>query len=146
MAKIKHIAIATQDPDETARFYKEVFDLKEVGRVAGENAEGHYLSDGNVNLAILRFKNPVVAGKLGSDYSGIHHIGFQVDDAEATDVRLRASGSLPMNEINDALRPRMDAAPHGPNVESKYDGPDGVMVDISQHGWVGTGGDEPTAS
>ena len=146
MAKIKHIAIATQDPDETARFYKEVFDLKEVGRVAGENAEGHYLSDGNVNLAILRFKNPVVAGKLGSDYSGIHHIGFQVDDAEATDVRLRASGSLPMNEINDALRPPMDAAPHGPNVESKYDGPDGVMVDISQHGWVGTGGDEPTDS
>ena len=146
MAKIKHIAIATQDPDETARFYKEVFDLKEVGRVAGDNAEGHYLSDGNVNLAILRFKNPVVAGKLGSDYSGIHHIGFQVDDAEATDVRLRASGSLPMNEINDALRPPMDAAPHGPNVESKYDGPDGVMVDISQHGWVGTGGDEPTAS
>ncbi len=143
MAKIKHIAIATQDPDETARFYKEVFDLKEVGRVAGENAEGYYLSDGNVNMAILRFKNPVVAGKLGADYSGIHHIGFQVDDAEASDARLRAAGSLPMNEINDALRPPMDAAPHGPNVESKYDGPDGVMVDISQSGWVGTGGDQP---
>ena len=47
-----------------------------------------------------------------------------------------------MNEINDALRPPMDAAPHGPNVESKYDGPDGVMVDISQHGWVGTDGDQ----
>ena len=95
MAKIKHIAIATQDPDETARFYKEVFDLTEVGRVAGENAEGYYLSDGNVNLAILRFKNPVVAGELGADYSGIHHIGFQVDDAEAADSRLRAAGSLP---------------------------------------------------
>ena len=141
MAKIKHIAIATQDPDETARFYKEVFDLKEVGRVAGENAEGYYLSDGNVNLAILRFKNPVVAGTLGADYSGIHHIGFQVDDGEAADSRLRAAGSLPMHEINDALRPAMDAAPHGPNVESKYGGPDGVMVDISQSGWVGTGED-----
>ena len=120
MAKIKHIAIATQDPDETARFYKEVFDLTEVGRGAGENAEGYYLSDGNVNRAILRFKNPVVAGELGADYSGIHHIGFQVDDA---------------------LRSGMDASRHGPNVESKYDGPDGVMVDISQSGWVGTGGD-----
>ncbi len=40
MAKIKHIAIATQDPDKTARFYKEVFDLQEVGKVSGENAEG----------------------------------------------------------------------------------------------------------
>ena len=143
MAKIKHIAIATQNPDETARFYKEVFDLTEVGRVAGENAEGYYLSDGNVNLAILRFKNPVVAGELGADYSGIHHIGFQVDDAEAADSRLRAAGSLPMNEVNDALRSGMDASRHGPNVESKYDGPDGVMVDISQSGWVGTGGDQP---
>ena len=146
MAKIKHIAIATQDPDETARFYRDVFDLKEVGRVAGDNAEGYYLSDGNVNIAILRFKNPVVAGSQGPDYSGIHHIGFQVDDAEAADARLRAAGSRPMNEINDALRPPMDAAPHGPNVESKYGGPDGVMVDISQHGWVGTDGDRPAAS
>ncbi len=63
MAKIKHIAIATQDPDKTADFYKDVFELQEVGKVAGENAEGYYLSDGNVNIAILRFKNPVVAGK-----------------------------------------------------------------------------------
>jgi len=29
---------------------------------------------------------------------------------------------------------------HGKNVEMKYDGPDGLMMDISQHGWVGTDG------
>ena len=46
MAKIKHIAIATQDPDKTAGFYKGVFDLQEVGRVDNDNAEGYYLSDG----------------------------------------------------------------------------------------------------
>jgi len=56
MAKIKHIAIATQDAEKTARFYKEVFDLKEVGKIDGANASGYYLSDGNVNLAILNSK------------------------------------------------------------------------------------------
>ena len=28
MAKIKHIAVATQDPEKTAQFYKEVFGMR----------------------------------------------------------------------------------------------------------------------
>ena len=32
MAKIKHIAIRTTDVEKTVAFYKEVFDLKQVGR------------------------------------------------------------------------------------------------------------------
>ena len=80
MAKIKHIAIASQDPDTTAEFYKNVLGLEEVGKVSSANADGYYLSDGNVNMAILKFKNDVVTGDVDSDYSGIHHIGFQVDE------------------------------------------------------------------
>ena len=139
MAKIKHIAIATQDPEKTANFYKEVFGLEEVGRVSGENAEGYYLSDGNVNLAILRFKNETVAGEeFGTGYSGIHHIGFQVDDTESTDALLRKAESLPRDDINAALQAGMGSGHGGRNVELKYSGPDGVMIDISQTGWVGT--------
>ena len=94
MAKIKHIAIASQDPDKTAKFFKDVFDLKEVGKVDGANATGYYLSDGNVNMAILNFHSEVVAGsEFGTDYAGIHHIGFQVEDAEATESRLKQNDS-----------------------------------------------------
>ena len=94
MAKIKHIAIASQDPDKTAEFFKDVFDLEEVGKVESANASGYYLSDGNINLAILNFHSEVVAGEeFGTDYAGIHHIGFQVDDAEATEQRLRQKNS-----------------------------------------------------
>ena len=32
MARIKHIAIRTPDPEKTAAFYKEVFGLQEVGQ------------------------------------------------------------------------------------------------------------------
>ena len=46
MAKIKHIAIATQDADKTAKFYTEVFGLKEIAKLDSPNASGYYLSDG----------------------------------------------------------------------------------------------------
>ena len=142
MAKIKHIAIATQDPEKTADFYKKVFDLEEVGKVSGDNAEGYYLSDGNVNMAILHFKSEVVAGEeFGTGYSGIHHIGFQVDDAESASARLQEANSSPRDEINDALHAAMGSGHGGRNVELKFSGPDGVMIDISQTGWVGTGSD-----
>ena len=148
MAKIKHIAIATQDPDKTARFYKEVFGLQEVGRVDNENAEGHYLSDGNVNLAILRFKNDVVAGEeFGAAYSGFHHIGFEVEDTAATDAKLRKASSAPRSDINAALNSRTGGGHGGKNVELKYSGPDGVIIDISHTGWVGTdGGDSDSVA
>ena len=66
MAKINHIAIATQDAEKTARFYREVFDLKQASKIDGANASGYYLTDGNVNLAILEFKNDQVTGPVYS--------------------------------------------------------------------------------
>ena len=137
MAKIKHIAIATQDVEATARFYIEVFGLEEVGKVDSPNASGYYLSDGNINLAILNFKNDQVAGpEYGTGYSGIHHIGFEVESLEEMAARLEKAGSSPREEINRALGIGMDGPRHA-NVEVKYSGPDGVIFDVSETGWVG---------
>jgi len=61
MPKIKHIAIATQDIDKTASFYKDVFGLREIAKLESANANGYFLSDGNVNMAILDFQNDAVA-------------------------------------------------------------------------------------
>ena len=140
MAKIKHIAIATQDADKTARFYIDVMGLKEAGKIDSANASGYYLTDGNINMAILNFKNDQVAGpEYGTGYSGIHHIGFEVEDLEEVSGRLEEAGSKPREEINKALGVGMDGPRHA-NVEVKYGGPDGVIIDVSQTGWVGTGG------
>ena len=100
--------------------------------------EGYYLSDGNVNIAILKFKNEIVAGDQGIEYSGIHHIGFQVDDAELMDSKLKQGNFLPKDDVNKALHSGSHKGGSGKNVETKYTGPDGVMIDISQGGWVGT--------
>lgn len=140
MAQIKHIAIATQDADATARFYTEVFGLREIAKLDSANASGYYLSDGNINLAILDFKNDQVAGpEYGQSYSGIHHIGFEVESLEQIAEKLQAAGSATRDEINQALGVGTPGMRHA-NVEVKYSGPNGEILDVSETGWVGTRG------
>ena len=145
MAKIKHIAISTQDVDATAKFYIDAFGLKEVGKVNSPNASGYYLTDGYLNIAILNFKNDQAAGvERGKEWSGIHHFGFQVEDIPAIHERLAALGSKPRDDVNAALQIGYGKERHS-NVEVKYSGPDGVMLDVSETGWVGADGFMPKA-
>ena len=140
MPKIKHIALSTQDVDKTAKFYIDVFGMKEIAKINSPGASGYYLSDGDLNLAILNFKNDAVAGvERGKGWSGIHHIGFQVESLEAITEKLAEAGAAPRDDINQALGVGHGARPGG-NVEVKYTGPDGVTVDVSETGWVGTSG------
>ena len=140
MPKIKHIALSTQDVDKTAKFYMDVFGMKEIAKLDGPGATGYYLSDGDLNLAILNFKNDAVAGvERGRGWSGIHHIGFQVESLEEITEKLAAAGSTPRDDINQALGVGHGRR-EGGNVEVKYNAPDGVTVDVSETGWVGTSG------
>ncbi len=138
MAKIKHIAFSTRDAEKTANFYCQVFGLKKIEKLNSPNAKGYYLSDGNINVAILEFQNDQVAGpERGKEWVGLHHIGFQVDELDDVTQKLTAAGSRPRDDINRALGVGM-GGPHHMNVETKYAGPDGVILDVSETGWVGT--------
>jgi catechol 2,3-dioxygenase-like lactoylglutathione lyase family enzyme len=146
MAKIRHIALSTQDPERTATFYAEVFGMERIGRIDHPAVRGYFLSDGDINLAVLNFKSDAAAGaERGKDYVGIHHIGFQVESLEAIAARLGAAGSARRDDVNHAL----DVGGSGRryvNVEVKYTGPDGVMLDVSETGWVGASGFRPLPS
>ena len=146
MPKIKHIALSTQDVDGTAKFYMDVFGMKEIAKIDSPGASGYYLSDGDLNLAILKFKSDAVAGvERGKEWSGIHHFGFQVENLEDITERLAAANAPRRDDINAALGVGGHAAGekrYG-NVEVKYTGPDGVTVDVSETGWVGTPGFRP---
>jgi catechol 2,3-dioxygenase-like lactoylglutathione lyase family enzyme len=140
MARIRHIAIQTQDEEATKNFYVENFGLQVVKKLESNRTSGYFLTDGHINLAILRFKNDVIAGaERGKGWSGIHHIGFQVDDLKATTARLTGTVAKPREDINVALGLGAGGAPagHG-NVEVRYIGPDNVNFDISETGWAGT--------
>ena len=85
MAKIRHIAIATQNEETTAKFYMDVFGLSQVGKIDIPAVSGYFLTDGEINVAILHFKNDQVAGtERGKEWTDIHHIGFQVDSLNRT--------------------------------------------------------------
>lgn len=147
MAQIRHIAIQTQDEEATARFYIDHFGLRQVGaKLDSPRAAGYYLTDGNINLAILRFKDPRVAGvERGLGWSGLHHIGFQVESLEETARRLEGSAARPRDDVNEAMGLGKGGAPGHGNVEVRYQGPDGIVFDISQTGWVGTPTHAPAA-
>jgi len=122
MAKIKHIAIRTADPEKTAAFYQELFGLRKAG--LGRN--GIYLTDGHINLAILK----------GGDKLGIEHLGFQVEDVDGTLARLERLGGKSLTErVN--VTPK-DAANPQSYYEIKCLGPDDQIIDVSGSGWVGT--------
>lgn len=140
MAQIRHIAIQTQDEEATKNFYVKNFGLEVVRKLENERISGYYLTDGHINLAVLNFKNDVLAGtERGQGWSGIHHIGFQVESLEETTASLQKTVATPRDDINVALGLGASGAPagHG-NVEVRYLGPDNVNFDVSETGWVGT--------
>ena len=73
MAKLRHLAILTHQPDRLADFYKRVFEMNEMYRT--KNGSVH-LSDGEVNLAILNAADPKEPGHR----PGLYHFGFHVED------------------------------------------------------------------
>ncbi|HEV8030636.1 MAG TPA: VOC family protein [Stellaceae bacterium] len=126
MAKLRHLAIACKDPDAMAEFYKQAFDFELVRTSDGPLAYGHHLSDGTIDLAILRFKSDQI-GK-GMDYTGLHHFGVLVVDVDAASKKVEGLGG----------RHYLDTTAEGPGgFEVKLYGPEGVLFDVAEHPWTG---------
>ena len=139
MARIKHIAIATNDADATRDFYVDVIGMRVVRTIDAKKYAGYILSDGHINLAILDFKEDDVAGpEWGAGFQGLHHIGIHADPEEGVIEKLAERGFQPRNDINEALGVKAGAS-YNPTHEFKYQGPAGVVIDISTTGWEGTG-------
>jgi catechol 2,3-dioxygenase-like lactoylglutathione lyase family enzyme len=140
MARIKHIALVTDDPAKTAEFYKQHFGLTELYRRPSSTGErGVWLSDGYIYFAILKYGD-ADAPKLGpgqtSDLRGIHHIGFQVDDLAATAKALEQALVAPVpRDKRDMSDPTPMAAISEGAANLKYLGPDAVQFDVRQKGW-----------
>jgi hypothetical protein len=96
---------------------------------------GHVLTDGYLNIAVLRFTSDQVAGaEYGAGFTGLHHIGFHVDSLEQAERDLEAVDRKPRTDIDEARNAGKSKAP-GAKYELKYDAPEGVLMDISETGW-----------
>src|SRR5215510_407660 len=132
MARIKHIALTTGNPEKVAAFYKEAFDMKEIRRSPNGAV---FLTDGYINLAILNWKTEKSAdvGAHGPNFSGIHHFGFEVEDLDKAAASLERARGERLEE-RAGVDMEMAAGGHR-NFEMKWAGPDGVVIDISHTGW-----------
>jgi len=120
MARIRHIAILTEDVEKLVAFYTTAFGLKIVQGIGTAT----YLSDGHINLAIIPIEpERKIEGQQLKP--GLYHFGFEVENVAALrDV---------CKELNAATG--IDKRP--PNREAEYRvlDPDGNPIDLSQHGW-----------
>jgi len=128
-AQIRHIAFSVPDPDKAAEFYEKVFGLERVGSTESPLASGVYVTDGYINIALLKYHSDEMAGiKEGKDFVGVHHIGFQVPDATAAKEKIESNGGrffMDLPNLKDTLY-----------YEEKFRDPNGVIFDISKQGWV----------
>ena len=127
MAQLRHFALSVPDPEAAATFYQEAFGLERVGDSDHPGATAIYLSDGVINLALLRYKTDQAAGDdRGKDFFGVHHFGFVVDDVDAAKARILAAGGTYLSG---------EASRTGGYYEVKLRDPDGVLFDITESGW-----------
>jgi len=115
MAKLKHIVIAVDDIDGTAEFYKKTFALVETER----GATRVRLSDGTIDFTIIDVNTH--GNSLGGP-RGLHHFGFEVDDAGATADRVLANGG--------AYHDRLPGETRGAAKQIKLKDPNGIYFEI----------------
>ena len=117
-----------KDLDTTADFYERAFGLTRSEKSEGPTAHRIYMSDGEVNLALLQYKGETGSGLKNADsYVGIHHFGFQCDDIENQQKRIEGAGGQFFFDLGD---------PDDDDFERKFRDPNGIIFDINYKGWA----------
>jgi methylmalonyl-CoA/ethylmalonyl-CoA epimerase len=133
MGKIRHLAIAVNDPDAALKFYTEAFGFRKLAFSDNERIRGYFLTDGTINIVIAKFKTDQI-GK-GLDYVGLHHFGVYTDDADkCVDTVMNEFGGQPYYDEME-LSPLTDGRAKRPD---KFKGHEGILFDVADKPWPGT--------
>jgi catechol 2,3-dioxygenase-like lactoylglutathione lyase family enzyme len=116
VARIRHLAIKSTDPERLGNFYEKAFGMEIIHRSPNG---GVYMTDGYLTLALLK-------SRPGDMPPGINHFGFQVDDSRALTKKLAE-----LNMPEPTQRPSST-----PYAELRGMDPDGNLFDISEHGYA----------
>ena len=120
MARIRHLAILTEDVEKLVKFYTSAFGLKIVNGIGTAT----YLSDGHINLAIIPIEpeRKIEGPELKA---GLYHFGFEVEDVDGLREKCK--------EFNATTG--IDKRPPNREAEYRVHDPDGNPIDLSKHGW-----------
>jgi lactoylglutathione lyase len=114
--RLRHIAIIVPDPEKAAKFFENAFGMTR----AGTARRGIYMSDGVMNVALLKTE--------GNEKEGIYHFGMWVDDLDEAEKKVLGAGGTYL-----AGRPTSPDSFY----EAKYRDPNGVVFDLTHNGWAG---------
>jgi catechol 2,3-dioxygenase-like lactoylglutathione lyase family enzyme len=131
---VSHFALRCVEPDHVAEFYRDVFELTELEKPAGDS--NHYLSDGKVTLAVLPWQITDFAGS-GIERPALDHIGFKVENMTAFKADLEKFTSAnptaddrpeknPEHEVRQTLFAKCCFG------QFQMSDPDGVLIDVSE--------------
>ena len=114
--RLRHIAIIVPDPEKAATFFEQAFGMTR----AGTARRGIYMSDGVMNVALLKTE--------GNEKPGLYHFGMWVDDLDAAEKKVVGAGGK-----------YLAGRPTSPNsfYEAKYKSPTGLVFDLTHTGWAG---------
>jgi methylmalonyl-CoA/ethylmalonyl-CoA epimerase len=115
--RLRHIAIIVPDPETAAQFFERAFGMKR----AGTARRGIYMSDGVMNVALLK-------KETDKERIGLYHFGMWVDDLDESEKK-----------VFDAGGSYLAGRPTSPNsyYEAKYKDPLGIVFDLTHTGWIG---------
>jgi lactoylglutathione lyase len=116
MNRFRHLAIIVEDPEASATFFEQAFGMTR----AGNARRGIYMSDGVVNVALLKVE--------GDETPGLYHFGMWVDDLPEAEAQAASAGATYL-----AGRPTSPDSFY----ECKYTSPQGLVFDLTHNGWKG---------
>jgi len=131
MARIQHLAIASQEPEKQAEFFKQVFGFEEIRRLDNPRARGVVLTDGAINISVLYFKQDQIERGMG--FTGPHHFGVYVEDLEGTANKCLANGAVPYSELPEDANEKNYRAKRS----DKFKGFENCLFDIADEPWIG---------
>jgi catechol 2,3-dioxygenase-like lactoylglutathione lyase family enzyme len=79
---VDHVAVRTINPDVSAEFYREVFELAPANTKKSADDPNHYLTDGHITLVIMPW-DITDYDATGIITQGMDHIGFKVESLDA---------------------------------------------------------------
>lgn len=135
MARIQHLAIASLEPEKQAEFYKKVFGFEEVHRLDNPRARGVVLTDGAINISVLKFHQDQLGH--GLEFTGLHHFGVFVDDLEGTAEKCLGNGCEHFSELPEDAEEKKTY--YRAKRSDKFSGPENALFDIADEPWIGIG-------
>jgi lactoylglutathione lyase len=124
-ARLRHIAISVPDPEKAAQFFEAAFGMRRVGL----SPIGIYVSDGTMNVALLKYENDIPGYPPGHRFHGITHFGMWIDDLDQATAQVERAGATYLMGRDHANTQAF--------YEVKFQDPNGTVFDLTHSGWKG---------